>query len=359
MNDSDTNTSTMLSRREFLKLGGAGLAGATLLGTVFGCGADGGGGSATKGLVFTSYGGSFQRAQAKAWLRPYSKETGSKIRQDSPTDYAKLQDMVENDRVVWDVVDVGNDFGLESTGNLLEPLDYSVIDKEPILEGYASEYRIACMLYANVLAYNTEQVRGTPGSWADFFDTGKFPGGRGLHKVPSETLEVALLGDGVPPEDLYPLDVDRALNKLDTIKDQIVWWEDAARSQKQISGGEVALISAWNGRVQTEINAGAPVEIQWNQNLQTADYLVVPKGTANKEEAMELIAYCVSAENNHRLSEFIEYAPINKESISKVDPQVASQLPTAYRDVGVTYDAEWWDDNREAVTERFDRWVRS
>ena len=358
MNDADAITSTMLSRREFLKLGGAGLAGATLLGTVFGCGAEGGG-SATKGLVFTSYGGSFQRAQAKAWLRPYCKETGSKIRQDSPTDYAKLQDMVENGRVVWDVVDVGNDFGLESTGNLLEPLDYSVIDIEPILEGYASEYRIACMLYANVLAYNTEQVRGTPGSWADFFDTGKFPGGRGLHKVPSETLEVALLGDGVPPEDLYPLDVDRALNKLDTIKDQIVWWEDAARSQKQISSGEVALISAWNGRVQTEINAGAPVEIQWNQNLQTADYLVVPKGTANKEEAMELIAYCVSAENNHRLSEFIEYAPINKESISKVDPQVASQLPTAYRDVGVTYDAEWWDDNREAVTERFDRWVRS
>ena len=74
---------------------------------------------------------------------------------------------------------------------------------------------------------------------------------------------------------------------------------------------------------------------------------------------MQLIAYSVYAENNHRLSEFIEYAPINKESISKVDPQVASQLPTAYRDVGVTYNAEWWDNNREAVTERFDRWVRS
>jgi putative spermidine/putrescine transport system substrate-binding protein len=355
-------TTSKLSRREFLKVSGVGLAGAALLGSTVGCaGGEGGGGPSGKegGLVFTSYGGSFQRAQEKAWLEPYTKETGTEIREDSPTDYAKLQSMVENNEVIWDVVDVGNDFGLESTGNLLEPLDYSVIDRKPILEGYASKYRVACMLYANVLAYNTEQVEGTPSNWADFFDTRKFSGRRGLHKVPSETLEVALLGDGVPPEELYPLDVDRALNKLETIRDQIVWWESAARSQQQIAGGEVALISAWNGRVQTEIEAGSPVKIQWNQNLQTADYLVVPKGTSRKEEAMELIAYCVSAENNYRLSDYIEYAPINKESIPKVDPQVAPKLPTAYRDVGVTYNAEWWDNNREAVTERFNEWVGS
>jgi putative spermidine/putrescine transport system substrate-binding protein len=362
MKNSEAIINTTLTRREFLRVSGLGLAGATLLGTL-GCGGGGsggeGGGSAAEGLVFTSSGSAYQRAQTKAWLNPYSKETGTTIRQDSPTDYAKIQSMVENDKVVWDVVNVSNDFGLQSTADLLEPLDYSVIDKEPILEGYANKYRIACMLYANVLAYNTEQVKGTPTSWADFFDTQKLPGRRGLHKSPSETLEVALLGDGVSPENLYPLDVDRALGKLDTIKGQIVWWESAARSQQQIADGEVALISAWNGRMQTEINAGAPVKIQWNQNLQTADYLVVPKGTTHKDAAMKLIAYCVSGENNHRLSNFIEYAPINKESISKVDPQVAPQLPTAHRDVGLTYNAQWWDNHREAVMKRFNEWVMS
>src|SRR5215211_5864824 len=208
--NSEPLTTTKLTRREFLKLSGAGLSGATLLGAA-GCGGGGGGDSGGKGLVFTSYGGSFQRAQEKAWLKPYSKETGAKIRQDSPTDYATLQSMVENNKVPWDVVDVGNDFGLQSTADLLEPLDYSVIDRGPILEGYASEYRIACMLYANVLAYNTERVEHTPSSWADLFDTQKFPGQRGFRKSPWETLEVALLGDGVLPKDLYPLDVDRAL----------------------------------------------------------------------------------------------------------------------------------------------------
>jgi putative spermidine/putrescine transport system substrate-binding protein len=354
MNNSETLTSMQLTRQEFLKVGGLGLAGATLLGTFFGCG---GNGSADKGLVFTSSGSDYQRAQAKAWLEPYSKETGTVIREDSPTDYEKIQSMVENDQVIWDVVNVSNDFGLHSTADLLEPLDYSVIDKGPILKGYATEYRIACMLYANTLAYNTEQIDGTPSTWADLFDTQKFPGQRGFRKSPSETLEVALLGDGVLPEDLYPLDVDRALDKLDTIKDQIVWWGTGGQLQQQLADGEVALASAWNGRVQKEIDAGTPVNIQWNENLQTADYLVVPKGTANKEKAMELIAYCVSGDNNHRLSEFIPYAPINKESIPKVDPQVRPQLPTAHRAVGVTYNAEWWDKNREAVEQRFNQWL--
>jgi putative spermidine/putrescine transport system substrate-binding protein len=360
MKNSEAIINTTLTRQEFLKVSGLGLAGATLLGTL-GCGggdSDGeGGGSAAEGLVFASSGSSYQRAQTKAWINPYSKETGTKIHQDSPTDYAKIQSMVENNRVIWDVVNVSNDFGLQSTADLLEPLDYSVIDKVPILEGYASEYRVACMLYANTLAYNTEQIDGTPSAWADLFDTQKFPGERGFRKSPWETLEVALLGDDVPPENLYPLDVDRALNKLDTIKDQILWWETGGQLQQQLADGAVTLASAWNGRVQTEIDSGTPVEIQWNQNLQTADYLVVPKGTANKEKAMELIAYCVSAENNHRLSEFIPYAPINKESIPKVDPRVTSQLPTAYREVGVTFNAEWWDNNREAVEQRFNKWL--
>src|SRR5919107_2085623 len=105
MKNSETlASSTKLSRREFLKLSGVGLAGATLL---LGTGGCGGAGSAGQGLVFTSYGGAFQKAQSDAWLKPYSEETGTEIRQDSPTDYAKLQSMVENNQVIWDVVDVG------------------------------------------------------------------------------------------------------------------------------------------------------------------------------------------------------------------------------------------------------------
>ena len=55
-------------------------------------------------------------------------------------------------------------------------------------------------------------------------------------------------GDGVKPADLYPLDLVRAAKKLDTIKDNIVFWSSGAESQELIGSGEVAMTMIWNGR---------------------------------------------------------------------------------------------------------------
>ncbi len=347
-----------ISRQKFLKLTGAGLAGAALLGAA-GCG--GGTSAAGNRLVFVSYGGSYQEAEEKAWIRPFFEKNGVEVVQDSPTDYAKLRAMVENEQTTWDVVDMGDeDFGPSSSfPELFEPLDYSVIDASSIPEGQVEEYRVASMLYGSVLAYSTEQLGDAPKNWADFFDLEKFPGKRGLRKAPTPTLEIALMGDGVPPGDVYPIDVDRAFAKLDTVKGEAVYWETGSQSAQQLADGEVAMSAAWNGRVQTAIDAGAPLEIQWNQYMANIEYLVVPKGAPNKERAMELIAYITSAENNHRISDFIPYAPVNKESIDKVDPEVAPRLPI-YKDResnSLAFNKEWWDENRDEVTERFNEWL--
>jgi putative spermidine/putrescine transport system substrate-binding protein len=341
-------------RQEFLRLSGAVVVGAGLLG-IGGCG----GNRATGGnsVVFVGFGGSYQKAQTKAWFEPFSKKTGIEVLQESPTDYAKLRAMVENRQVTWDVVETGEEFGLESSARWLEPLDYSIINTDNIIRDLESKYRVPLMFYGNVLAYNTEQVEGTPQSWADFFDLERFPGKRNLWKFPTETLEIASLGAGTPPEELYPLDVELALGKLDTIRDQIIWWDTGAQSQQQLSDGEVGLASIWTGRADTAIDAGKPVEIQWNQYIAAADYLVVPKGAPHKKRAMELIAYIVSAQNNHRLANYIANAPINTKSIPKVDPKNAAQLPTAHLKQGVPLNGQWWDDNRERVTERFNQWL--
>ncbi len=51
----------------------------------------------------------------------------------------------------------------------------------------------------------------------------RFPRKRCLFKYPqfSAVPESALLADGVPRDKLYPLDVDKALAKLDTIKSRL------------------------------------------------------------------------------------------------------------------------------------------
>jgi putative spermidine/putrescine transport system substrate-binding protein len=268
-------------------------------------------------LTYVSFGGAYQEAQRKAWLTPYTELTGVTFKEDENSSNATIKAQVEAGQVTWDVVDVGNDFGLDAHKDLLEPLDYSLIPRDEVIEGFASDYRVADMTYGVVLAYNTDKTAGqVPAGWADFFDTAKFPGKRGMWDYSEGGIfEVALMADGVKPTELYPLDLERATKKLDTIKNDLVFWGSGAESQELIGSGEVAMTLIWNGRGWSAKHTdNKPVEMQWNQQIVTADYMVVPKGTPNKEAAMRFIAYAVCAENNAKPSEFIPYGPINKNS---------------------------------------------
>ncbi|MGB0389311.1 MAG: extracellular solute-binding protein, partial [Ardenticatenaceae bacterium] len=260
-------------------------------------------------VTMVSWGGAYQEAQTNAYLTPYEEETGVTVVQDGPTDYAKIIAMVEAGQVTWDVVDIENDFAVGQTEQYFEPIDYSIVPKDEILPGLADEYRVGSILYATVLGYNTDEFSEAPEGWADFFDMEKFPGTRSLPQTASRyVMEVALIADGVDPEDLYPLDVDRALGVLDKIKDDVIFWETGSQSAQQLADEEAVMGMLWNGRIQTAIDEGAPLAIQWNQHVALPDYFAVPKGAKNKVEAMKLIAYMVSEEHNHKISDFISYA---------------------------------------------------
>ena len=265
-----------------------------------------------------SFGGAYQEAQRKAWLEPYTELTGVQFTEDENSSNATIKAQVEAGQVTWDVVDVGNDFGLDAHKDLLEPLDYTLIPRDEVLEGFARRLprRRHDVRRRRSPTTPRRPAGKVPAGWADYFDTAKFPGKRGMWDYSEGGIfEVALMADGVKPADLYPLDLARATKKLDTIKDDFVFWASGAESQELIGSGEVAMTLIWNGRGWSAKNTDKkPVEIQWNQQIVTADYLVVPKGTPNKDAAMKFIAYAICAENNAKPSEFIPYGPINKNS---------------------------------------------
>ena len=69
-----------------------------------------------------------------------------------------------------------------------------------------------------------------------------------------QSLEMALAADGVASADIYDVlatdeGVDRAFAKLDTIKDMVVWWEAGAQPPQLLADGEVAMTTAYNGRI--------------------------------------------------------------------------------------------------------------
>ena len=317
-----------------------------------------GSGGTSSSVTFTSWGGSYQDGQVKAWIQPYEKETGTRVIQDSPTDYSKLRTMVEAGRVTWDVVSVEADFGLDVDKKWLDPIDYSVVDRTHIQEGMADPYRVGILTYAVALGYNTGSLGGrTPTGWGDFFDPQRFPCKRAAQKKASSgILEIALMADGVKPADMYPIDVDRALRRLDTIKKDLVWFDTGSEGQQLLASGEVCMAAIFSGRVYSaKTDDKAPVGITWSQPVISADYLVVPKGTPHEDAAMKLIAYITSAGPQSRLSRYLPYAPANTEA--STDPATAPYLTTNHLDGSVRFDDQWWAQNFSAVDERFQAWL--
>jgi putative spermidine/putrescine transport system substrate-binding protein len=310
-------------------------------------------------LTFSSFGGVYQDAQKKAWQEPYTQLTGVQFQNDENSSNATIKAQVEAGQVTWDVVDVGNDFGLDANKDLLEPLDYSLIPKaEMNADLTLSDWRVPDITYGVVLGYNTDETAGkVPAGWADYFDTTKFPGKRGAWDYSEGGMfEFALMADGVKPADLYPLDLARATKKLDTIKDDLVFWTSGAESQELIGSGEVAMTMIWNGRAWSAKNIDKkPVEIQWNQQIVTADYFVVPKGTPNKDAAMTFIAYASCAANNAKPSEFIPYGPTNNNS--KPNPDKVKDLSVSNADENSAYfDDKYLIDNFDEIDAAWQAW---
>jgi putative spermidine/putrescine transport system substrate-binding protein len=311
-----------------------------------------------KTLTFASYGGAYQDAQRKGWLEPYAALTGVKFQDSEDSANATIKAQVESGQVTWDIVDVGNDFGLDANAALLEPLDYTKIHKDEIIDGFASTYRVADITYGVVLGYNTEKTAGqVPAGWADFFDTTKFPGKRGMWDYSAGGIfEFALLADGVAPKDLYPLDLVRAAKKLDTIKKDLVFWSSGAESQDLLGKGEVAMAMIWNGRAYSAKNIdNKPVAIQWNGQIVTADYFVVPKGTPNKDTAMDFIAWATCKENNAAPSKYIPYGPTN--TLSKADPSKVAELSVSnINDNSAYFDDAWIVENAQKLEDAYQEW---
>lgn len=314
--------------------------------------------AAAADMVFTSWGGTTQDAQAAAWIEPFSSESGVNVLQDGPTDYGKIKAMVEAGNVSWDVVDVEGDYAAQAgKAGLLEALDWTVIDKTKLDPRFVTDYSVGSFYYSFVIGCNKDAVAECPKTWADLFDTAKFPGNRTFYKWSAPgVIEAALLADGVAPADLYPLDLDRALKKLDTIKGDIIWWSSGAQSQQMLASAETPFGSFWNGRLTALADSGVTVETSWDQNITAADSLVVPKGARNKAEAMKFIALATSARPQAEMAAATGYAPINLDSPAEMDPAVRATLPDQQAETQVNADMTYWAEHRDEIGERWYAW---
>ena len=314
-----------------------------------------------KKVVFASWGGSYQDAQKQAFCDSFSASTGATVVQDGPVNYGKLRTMLESGKPTWDVVDVTIDFLYSGAADdLFEKIDTGVVDVKRINPNYVHADGIGDIVWSYNLGYSMTAYKegDPPKGWADLFDLKKYPGRRMLRDRVAPMLEVALLADGVAPDKLYPLDVDRAFRKLDTIKKQSIFWTTNSQSQQLMVDGEVNLGVIINGRAYDAVNKGAKIGIEWDQHIQSVDYLVVPKNAPNREVAMALVSAMTMPEAQAKVANLMALAPTNPDAFNMIEEPVKPWLTTnpVYAGKGLLTNEIYWRDNLKPLSQRWEQW---
>lgn len=317
-------------------------------------------------LTVADPGGPFSPAFRKAFYDPFEKATGIRIvsvaREAEPT--AQFKAIVETKSYTWDVCTLTlSARDILTKQNLLEPIGFTRDAAPGLMPEAISPVWMGTDVYSTVFAYRNDKFAGNaPQSWADFWNVQKFPGRRSLRKNPIDSLEQALLADGVPLDKLYPLDIDRAFKSLDKIKSHIaVWWTGGAQSTQLLQSGEVDLISGWNARFQAAIDGGTPATIVWNQGLYSIEGWGIPKGCPRADAARQFVKFCADPARQAAYTDVLAYGPTNLDAYKLIPPERAKILPTSPENLKrmVVANEDWWSANRAAVTERFSSWLLS
>lgn len=313
-------------------------------------------------LYVNTWGGSWERAAQQHIIKPFMKETGVEVRTISPVSVAKLAAQVKTGTYEFDVTTLGGgDIVRANTSEIIEPITDKQAAEMGLWQGAVFQNGVASHAFATVIAYRTDKFpNGGPKSWADFWDTKKFPGPRSLQKYAARIIPIALLADGVTVDKLYPLDVDRAFKSLERIKPSIrVWWTQGPQSQQLLREGEVDMIGIWHGRVQELIGQKVPAELVWNQAEIDRAYWVVAKGTPRGDLARQFIKKAVSADASAGFCEQASYGPLNPAAFAKVPEEAAVKMPTYPANYKLAFEQDVLNAgvDLDEVTKRFNQWL--
>ncbi|MGC5844331.1 extracellular solute-binding protein [Mesorhizobium abyssinicae] len=313
-------------------------------------------------------GGTTSRVRTETLNADFKGETGVDVVADYNPDMTKFFAAMENGaNIPWSIIDVPSmgDFIRARDAGYLEKLDPNIIDFGKMDEGTNYQYGFGSQRFGIVFTYNTTAFPADkqPAGIKDLYNLKDFPGKRCLFNYPqfSADLESALLADGVEPAKLYPLDLDRAFAKLDTIKSQINWWSNGDESIRMLSTGECSMGIAWNGRVFSAIqNDHVPLKMVWSGSLYSQSIMAIPKGAPNVKGGQALIAHFVADQKGQiEFVRRIAYASgIKGLNAASYGPDVAPYIVTPENAANaIEENGEYYAKNLTTVLDRFNRWM--
>ncbi|MFD2741228.1 extracellular solute-binding protein [Sulfitobacter aestuarii] len=337
-------------------------------------------------MTIVSWGGAYSNSQQKAYHEPYMEKTGVKIINDESSNEAvsKLRAMKEAGNVTWDVVDVVASDALrlcdEGLAMEIDP-DTMLADapdgtkaSEDFGDLLVGDCFIPQIVYSTTVGYRTDLVGDTPPTdICALFDTETYPGKRSLEKRPINNMEWALICDGVAKEEVYdvletPEGQQQALDKLETIKDDVVWWSAGADTPQLLADGEVIMGSTYNGRLFSLIEEqDQPVAMLWDAQVFDLDGWIIPADLPEdrKARALDFIMFATDTQRLADQAAYISYGPARKSSAPLVGKHadlgidMAPHMPTDPENAKNTflYNYEFWADYRDDIDAKFQAWL--
>ena len=337
-------------------------------------------------LTIVSWGGAYSKAQSRAYNQPYAASSGVNIiNDDSAAEaVAKIRAMNEANNVTWDVIDV---VAADAIRLCDEGLSYEFAperDLAPAHDGssvaadfgdwWVSDCMVPNVVYSTTFGYRVDKVGNTPpDDICDVFDLKKYPGKRALEKRPINNVEWALLCDGVPKEQIYEVlkteqGQNRALAKLDTIKEHTIWWTAGADTPQLLADGEVVIGSGYNGRLFAVIEEQKqPIAIMWDAQILDFGGWIIPAGIgeARTRQALDYVKFATTPNRMAEITKYISYSPARASAGQFVDKHadlgiaMEPHMPTSAANAKnvIVYDYQFWADYRDDLDDRFQAWL--
>jgi len=340
-------------------------------------------------MTLVSWGGAYQKSQVNAYAEPYKEmNPGLEVVWDESSNeaVAKLRAMDEAGNVTWDVVDVVAADALrlcdEGLAMEIDPDEHlaaapdGTSAEDDFGDLLVGDCFIPQIVYSTTFGYRTDMVPDgvePPNDICDVFDLETYPGKRSLEKRPINTMEWALLCDGVAKDDVYdvlatPEGQQQALDKLSTIKDSVVWWSAGADTPQLLADGEIFMGSTYNGRLFSVIEEQKqPVAMMWDAQVFDLDGWIIPAGLPEDRlaRALDFIMFATDTQRLADQAAYISYGPARKSSAPLVGKHaelgidMAPHMPTDPENAKNTflYNYEFWADYRDDIDAKFQAWL--
>ncbi|WP_051505842.1 ABC transporter substrate-binding protein [Mesorhizobium sp. WSM2561] len=326
-------------------------------------------------VVFSTSGGSYEKAIREYWLEPFEKATGIKVvvvpTGDSAEGRAKVEAMIKSGNVTWDIFTEGEIEAeapdhLARRGDDLSDFCMQFKDYSDLVTDACKASSILFIRGATLIAYNKEHFpNGGPSTWKEFWDTKQFPGARsmGAGAEAYVQLTAALLADGVPRDKLYPMDVDRAFKKLHELRSDVgLWWTNGDQQVQGFRNGQYDAGVMYMTRTTALKNEGQPVAWSYNGAIMLGDRFAIVKGAPHKAEALELLKfYLDSPEIQGKICEALSCVPPSKDALNYMSAEARANMPSdeEISSEMVVPDPKWVNDNRPMLIDRWNAWIQN